>query len=257
MHHTLLQIFMDYFSFECFVYGTQAAPLYMSEVAPFKWRGRLTYLFQLSLSIGAFCANVINYGTSRLVPNGWRISLGLAGIPAIIITISGIILSDTPNSLVHRGKQEAGRKVLERMRGITNVDIEFEDILIASNQKSSEERNAFKNVLKGKSIPPLIVSCIFQIFSQFTGINDLTFYSPVLFSTLGFKSGGALFTAVVLAGISTLAILVGLLLVDKVGRKALLIEGNVQMFFSLVSNIQKLKPNNFIPFVKYILVSYK
>jgi hypothetical protein len=88
--------------------------------------------------------------------------LGLAGIPAIIITISGVILSDTPNSLVHWGKQQAGRKVLERMRGITNVDIEFEDILIASNQKSSEERNALKNVFKGKSIPPLIVSCIFQ-----------------------------------------------------------------------------------------------
>jgi sugar porter (SP) family MFS transporter len=216
-------------------FSNQAAPLYMSEVAPFKWRGRLTYLFQLSLAIGAFCANVINYGTSRLVPNGWRISLGLAGIPAIIITISGIILSDTPNSLVHRGKQEAGRKVLERMRGITNVDIEFEDILIASNQKSSEERNAFKNVLKGKSIPPLIVSCIFQIFNQFTGINDLTFYSPVLFSTLGFKSGGALFTATVLTGLSIFSVLVGLSLIDKVGRKALLIEGNVQMFLSAVA----------------------
>jgi hypothetical protein len=175
---------MDYFSFECFVYGMQAAPLYISEVAPFKWRGRLTYLFQLSLSIGAFCATMINYGTSRLVPNGWRISLGLAGIPAIIITISGIILSDTPNSLVHRGKQEAGRKVLEKMRGITNVDIEFEDILIASNQRSARGSNSFKNVWKGKSIPPLIVSYIFQIFNQFTGINDLTLYSPVLFSTL-------------------------------------------------------------------------
>jgi sugar phosphate permease len=100
LHQTLLQIFLDYFSFECFVYGTQAGPLYISEVAPSKCRGRLTYLFQLSLSIGAFCATMINYGTSRLVPNGWRISLGLAGIPAIIITISGIILSDTPNSLV-------------------------------------------------------------------------------------------------------------------------------------------------------------
>jgi hypothetical protein len=74
---------------------------------------------------------------------------------------------------------------------------------------------------------------------------------------LGFKSGGAHFAAIVLAGISTLAILVGLLLVDKVGCKALLIEGNVQMFLSLVSNIQKMKPSNFVPFVKYTLVSYK
>jgi hypothetical protein len=165
----------------------------------------------------------------------------LAGIPAIIITISGIILSDTPNSLVHRGKQEAGRKVLERMRGITNVDIEFEDILIASNQRSARESYAFMNVWKGKSIPPLIVSCIFQIFNQFTGINDLTFYSAILFSTLGFKSGGALFTATVLTGLSIFSVLVGLSLIDKVGRKALLIEGNVQMFLSTVSNIQKIE----------------
>jgi hypothetical protein len=119
------------------------------------------------------------------------------------------------------------------------VDIEFQDILIASNQKSSEERNAFKNVLKGKNIPPLTVSCIFQTFNLFTGILDLTFYSPVLFSTLGLKSGGALFTTIILARISTLAILVGLLLANKVGCKTLLIEGNVQMFLSLVSNIHK------------------
>ncbi len=128
------------------------------------------------------------------------------------------------------------------MRGITNVDIEFEDILIASNQRSARGRsNAFKNVWKGKSRPPLIVSCIFQIFNQFTGINDLTLYSPLLFSTLGFKSGGALFTATVLTGLSIFAVLVGLSLIDKVGRKALLIEGNVQMFLSTISNIQKIQ----------------
>jgi hypothetical protein len=107
------------------------------------------------------------------------------------------------------------------------VDIEFQDILITNNQKSSEETNAFKNVLKGKNILPLTVSSIFQIFNLFI---NLTFYSPVLFSTLGFKSGGALFTAIVLIGISTLAILVGLLLADKVGRQTLLIESNEQMF---------------------------
>jgi len=121
------------------------------------------------------------------------------------------------------------------------VDIEFEDILIASNQRSARGSNCFKNVWKGKSIPPLIVSCIFQIFNQFTGINDLTLYSPVLFSTLGFKSGGALFTATVLTGLSIFSVLVGLSLIDKVGRKALLIEGNVQMFLSTVSNIQKIQ----------------
>jgi hypothetical protein len=124
------------------------------------------------------------------------------------------------------------------------VDIEFQDILITNNQKSSEETNAFKNVLKGKNKPPLIVSCIFQVFNL---LINLTFYSPVLFSTFGLKSGGALFTPIVLVRFPALAILVGLLLIDKVGRKTLLIEGNEQMFLSLVSNIQKLKPNNFIP----------
>jgi hypothetical protein len=229
------------------VCGEQAAPLYLSEMAPFKWRGSLNYLFALGITMGAFFADLINYGTAKMARNGWRVSLGLGGVPAILITIAGIALSDTPNSLIQRGKQEEGKAVLRRIRGVENVDVEFEDILIAGNHKSREGIAAFKDVFKGKSLPPLIVSCLFQIFNQFTGSNDVSFYAPVLFSTLGFKSDGALYSAVILAGTAILATLVGLFLVDRLGRRALLMLGNLQMFISLVSNF-----NNF-PFAKYLL----
>jgi hypothetical protein len=229
------------------VCGEQAAPLYLSEMAPFKWRGSLNYLFGLGVTVGAFLANLINYGTAKMARNGWRVSLGLGGVPAILITIAGIALSDTPNSLIQRGKHEEGKAVLRRIRGVENVDVEFEDILIAGNHESREGIAAFKDVFKGKSLPPLIVSCLFQIFNQFTGSNDLSFYAPVLFSTLGFKSDGALYSAVILAGTTILATLFGLFLVDRLGRRALLMLGNLQMFISLVSTF-----NNF-PFAKYLL----
>jgi hypothetical protein len=229
------------------VCGEQAAPLYLSEMAPSKWRGSLNYLFALGITTGAFFANLINYGTGKMARNGWRVSLGLGGVPAILITIAGIALSDTPNSLIQRGKQEEGKAVLRRIRGVENVDVEFEDILIAGNHKSREGIAAFKDVFKGKSLPPLIVSCLFQIFNQFTGSNDVSFYAPVLFSTLGFKSDGALYSAVILAGTAILATLVGLFLVDRLGRRALLMLGNLQMFISLVSNF------NTFPFAKYLL----
>ncbi len=228
------------------VCGEQAAPLYLSEMAPFKWRGSLNYLFGLGVTVGAFFANLINYGTAKMARNGWRVSLGLGGVPAILITIAGIALSDTPNSLIQRGKQEEGKAVLRRIRGVENVDVEFEDILIAGTHKSREGIAAFKDVFKGKSLPPLIVSCLFQIFNQFTGSNDLSFYAPVLFSTLGFKSDGALYSAVILAGTTILATLFGLFLVDRLGRRTLLMLGNLQMFISLVSTF-----NNF-PFAKYL-----
>ncbi|CAK9212262.1 unnamed protein product [Sphagnum troendelagicum] len=216
-------------------FSNQAAPLYLSEMAPFKWRGSLNYLFGLGVTVGAFCANLINYGTAKMGRNGWRVSLGLGAVPAILITIAGIALSDTPNSLIQRGKQEEGKAVLRRIRGVENVDVEFEDILIAGNHESREGIAAFKDVFKGKSLPPLIVSCLFQIFNQFTGSNDLSFYAPVLFSTLGFKSDGALYSAVILAGTTILATLFGLFLVDRLGRRALLMLGNLQMFISLIA----------------------
>ena len=91
-------------------------PLYLSEIAPPKWRGTLNLLFQCFTIFGILAAACINYGTVR-THWGWRLSLGLAAVPAMILGLGALLLPDSPNSLVFRGKIEQGRKVLEGYRG--------------------------------------------------------------------------------------------------------------------------------------------
>ncbi|KAI3725038.1 hypothetical protein L1987_64811 [Smallanthus sonchifolius] len=114
-----------------------AIPLYLSEMAPTHLRGGLNMMFQLATTLGIFSANMINYGTSNLDQWGWRLSLGLAAAPALLMTVSGIFLPETPNSLIEQGSREKGRKVLERIRGTQHVDAEFEDMIDASEMANS------------------------------------------------------------------------------------------------------------------------
>lgn len=214
-------------------FANQAVPLYLSEMAPSKWRGALNILFQLAVTIGILFANLVNYGTEKMKSHGWRVSLAIAGIPAVMITLGGIILPDTPNSLVQRGHPESGRKVLKRIRGVEDVDVEFEDIVTASNEAATV-KHPFRNILQQRNRPQLVISMLLQFFQQFTGINAIMFYAPVLFQTLGFGNSAALYSSVIVGAVNVLSTVVAVVLVDRVGRRWLLLEACVQMFVAQV-----------------------
>jgi MFS family permease len=230
----------------------------VSEIAPFKWRGNLNFFVQVFVAIGSLIASLINYGNARTGNAfGWRISLGLAGIPAIMLTLASLLICETPNSLVQRGYQEKAKKILQRIRGTQDVEVEFEDILIAAKKStkhdhakvnqldtntmnsvsSSSSFNEFLNVLKSKtSQPALIISCLLQFFITFgTGALTISFYVPILLSTFDFKSTTSLFWSAMFVITMVLSTMVGSVLVDRLGRKQLLITCNFFMFICLVS----------------------
>jgi MFS family permease len=205
-----------------------------------KWRGGLNILFQLAVTIGILFANLVNYFTGKVAPEGWRISLGLAGIPAALLTIGGIFLPETPNSLVQRGKLEAGRTVLRKIRGIDNVETEFKDLQIAATALDAEYliKNPFKNILlQPRCRPQLIISVLLQFFQQFTGINAIMFYAPALFQTLGFASNASLYSAVITGAVNVLSTVAAIVVVDKVGRRILFLEAGFQMFIAQVRQV--------------------
>ncbi|KAH7653817.1 Sugar/inositol transporter protein [Dioscorea alata] len=214
-------------------FANQAVPLFLSEIAPTRIRGGLNILFQLNVTIGILFANLINYGTSKIHPWGWRLSLALAGIPALLLTIGSLVVVDTPNSLIERGKLEEGKAVLKRIRGTDNVEPEFNEILEAS-RIAQQVKHPFRNLLRRRNRPQLIISILLQIFQQFTGINAIMFYAPVLFNTLGFKNDASLYSAVITGAVNVLSTVVSIYCVDRVGRRALLLEAGVQMFLSQV-----------------------
>uniref|UniRef100_N1R5B3 Sugar transport protein 5 n=1 Tax=Aegilops tauschii TaxID=37682 RepID=N1R5B3_AEGTA len=98
-------------------FTNQAAPVYLAETAPAKWRGAFTTGFQLFLGIGNLAANLTNYGAARIPRWGWRLSLGLAAVPAAVIFVGALLIPDTPSSLIVRGRVEQARAALRRTAG--------------------------------------------------------------------------------------------------------------------------------------------
>ncbi|CAN6459770.1 unnamed protein product [Victoria cruziana] len=209
-------------------FGNQAVPLYLSEMAPAHLRGGLNMMFQLATTLGIFTANMVNYGTEKLRPWGWRLSLGLAAVPALFMTVGGLLLPETPNSLIERGHEEEGRRVLERIRGTRNVGAEFQDMVDASELANAIE-HPFRNILEKRNRPQLVMAIFMPMFQILTGINSILFYAPVLFQSMGFGGNASLYSSVMTGAVLASSTLVSIATVDIVGRRALLIGGGIQM----------------------------
>ncbi|KAK7246596.1 hypothetical protein RIF29_41465 [Crotalaria pallida] len=210
-------------------FANQAVPLYLSEMAPYKYRGALNIGFQFSITIGILVANVLNYFFAKINGGwGWRLSLGGAMVPALIITIGSLILPDTPNSMILRGERNAAKAHLKRIRGVDNVDEEFYD-LVAASEASKQVDHPWRNLFQRKYTPHLTMATLIPFFQQLTGINVIMFYAPVLFNSIGFKNDASLMSAVITGLVNMFATIVSIYGVDKWGRRALFLEGGVQM----------------------------
>lgn len=206
----------------------QSVPVYLSEMAPAQIRGALNIGFQMAITIGILMANLLNYAFAKMDHNGWRYSLGVAAVPAVIMTVGSIFLPDTPNSLIERGKQEKARQMLQKIRGTDNVDDEFQDLLEAS-EVAKQVEHPWKNITQKQYRPQLVITLLIPFFQQFTGINVIMFYAPVLFKTLGFGDDASLMAAVITGLVNVFSTLVSIFTVDKFGRRALFLEGGIQM----------------------------
>ncbi|XP_021740192.1 sugar transport protein 5 [Chenopodium quinoa] len=211
-------------------FTNQATPLYLSEVAPPKWRGAFNTGFQFFIGIGVVTANCINYATAKKAW-GWRLSLGFAVIPAAIMTLGVLIIPDTPNSLVERGKMEEAEKSLEKARG-GNIDVtaEFAELIKATELAKAAKEEPFQTIFERHYRPHLVLAILIPFFQQITGINVIAFYAPVLFQSVGLGSDSALIAAIILGVVNLGSILVSTFLVDRFGRRFLFLEGGAQMF---------------------------
>ncbi|XVE92928.1 hypothetical protein REPUB_Repub01dG0146000 [Reevesia pubescens] len=216
-------------------FANQSVPVYLSEMAPAKIRGALNMGFQMAITVGILVAGLINFGTSKIEGGwGWRVSLALAAIPAIMMTIGSLFLPDTPNSILERGHTEKAKEMLQKIRGTENVDREFQDLFDAS-EAAKKVQNPWRNIIQPRYRPQLVVCILIPFFQQLTGINVIMFYAPVLFKTLGFGDEASLMSAVITGTVNVLATFVSIFTVDKFGRRALFLEGGTQMIISQIA----------------------
>ncbi|KFM26855.1 H(+)/hexose cotransporter 2 [Auxenochlorella protothecoides] len=213
-------------------FANTAVPMYLSEVAPAQYRGGLNILFQFAVTFGILVAGLVNYGTQNFAA-GWRVSLGLAGAFAIVLGVGSLVLPESPNSLVERGKVARGRAVLQRLRGVEDVEAELEDMIEATEEASRVTlRQSYSFMFHRANAPQLIIDIIIQFFQQFTGINAIMFYVPVLFNSLGTSRKTSLLNTIIINCINCASTMVAVLLVDRFGRRFFLLEAGVQMFVS-------------------------
>ncbi|KAF9678731.1 hypothetical protein SADUNF_Sadunf07G0066000 [Salix dunnii] len=210
-------------------FANQSVPIYLSEMAPAKIRGALNIGFQMAITIGILAANLINYGTSKIKEGyGWRISLAIAAVPAIMMIVGSFFLPDTPNSILERGHPEKAKKMLQKIRGTNNVEAEFQD-LVAANEHAKKVEHPWKNVLQPRYRPQLVICILIPFFQQLTGINVINFYAPILFKTLGFGDDASLMSAVITGIVNVICTAVSIYSADRFGRRILFLEGGIQM----------------------------
>ncbi|KAJ9539748.1 hypothetical protein OSB04_026254 [Centaurea solstitialis] len=222
----------------------QSVPLYLSEMAPTRYRGAFNMDFEFCVGVGVLATNLLNYGTEKIKAGwGWRISLAMGAVPASILTIGALFLPETPNSLIqHDTDPNTAKKMLQKVRGTDDVEAEFDD-LVAANETSKTIEHPFRNIMKRKYRPQLVMSILIPFFQQVTGINVVLFYAPILFRTIGFGESASLMLAVVMGLVGLTTTFISLLIVDRIGRRTIFAIGGVQMFISqmLIGSIMAAK----------------
>ncbi|XP_051206556.1 sugar transport protein MST8 [Lolium perenne] len=214
-----------------------ASPLYISEMAPAQQRGMLNILFQFMITIGILSASLANYFTAKFIGGwGWRVGLALGAVPGGVIALGSLAIPDTPISLLSRGETETARAVLSQIRGIGPDDVrqEFDD-LVSACEESKAVVNPWRELfIGGRYKPQLVFALTVPFFQQLTGINVIMFYAPVLFKTMGFRQDASIVSSVITGLVNVFSTFVALCTADKVGRRALFLQGGTQMIISQI-----------------------
>lgn len=206
----------------------QCGPLFLSELAPYHLRGAFNTQFQLFITIGILVAQLINYGNQHYTW-GWRLNLGLAGIPALLLIIGAALVPETPSHIVERGNIERGREVLQKIRGTDDVDAELDDLVDAARTAHNQTVNPWHAIFSRRYTPQLVILVALQAFNQLDGINSIMFYTPQLFSALGSGTSQALLTHVIIGVVNVVTTFVAVFTVDRLGRTFWMIEASAHM----------------------------
>lgn len=207
--------------------STIAAPAYISEIAPAKDRGRLVSLYQFNIVLGILVAFFSNYLLSGIGDNDWRWMLGVQAIPAIFYTLFVITIPESPRWLISQSRVEEAKKVMK----IISPDQDSE--LLATQMEEDYADAPKENIFMKKYRFPLTLAFLVAFFNQMSGINAFLYYAPRIFGEAGLGEKTALLSSIGIGVVNMVFTLVGVNLIDKVGRKKLMFIGSIGYIISL------------------------
>lgn len=210
--------------------ASSTVPLYISEVSPAKARGWQVSLFQLAITVGILAAYLVDYAFAAT--EAWRWMLGLAAVPGVLLGAGMLYLPETPRWLAKHADITVARRVLARIRGTENVETEIQEI--QATIAVSEEHGRWSDLLAPAVRPALALGIGLAIFQQITGINTVIYYAPTIIQKAGISSAsGAILATAGIGLVNVIMTVVSMWLIDRVGRRPLLLVGIAGMILTL------------------------
>lgn len=197
------------------------APMHISEISPANVRGRMTALFQFNVIFGILVAFISNYALSNIGEHAWRWMLGVGGLPAVAYFFLLYLVPESPRFLIKKQRSADARKVLAKIE-TGNIENEIADIEASMNEGRSQ-------LFSRKYSKPITIAFLVAMFNQFSGINAILYYAPRIFELTGLSSADSMLQPVMVGITNGLFTMVGLVVIDRVGRKKLLITGSIGM----------------------------
>ena len=208
--------------------STIAAPAYISEIAPAKDRGRLVGFYQFMIVFGILVAFLSNYLLEGIGPNDWRWMMGVEAFPALAYTAMVFFVPMSPRWLVSKDRVDEAKSVLQ----ILGSDLSIDD-LVKDHAHSQSVQGLSESVLDKKYRFPLTLAILLAFFNQFSGINAFLYYAPRIFEAAGLGASTALLSGIGVGVVNLIFTLIGINLIDRLGRKTLMYWGSFGYIVSL------------------------
>lgn len=233
------------------------APLYISEISPANQRGRLVAIFQFNIVLGILIAFLCNY----LIQLGaeetpWRLMMGVEGVPALLFVFLIMFVPRSPRWLiVKRGLHDEAKKVLALINSAT-VDESYNAIL--NSAKRNDQSTSKEPLFSKKYSVPLLLAFLIAFFNQWSGINAIIYYAPRIFELTGLGADSALLSTSGVGLINLIFTMIGMSLIDKMGRKKLMFIGSIGLIttLALVSNAFFTESFDFVPVYLFVYIAF-
>ncbi|PKQ44365.1 sugar porter family MFS transporter [Confluentibacter flavum] len=208
--------------------STIAAPAYISEIAPAKDRGKLVGLYQFNIVFGILVAFFSNYLLNNIGENAWRWMVGVEAFPAAIYTIFALTIPKSPRWLLTKFRNSEAKSVLQ----IINPDQDPEKLMLEIKDEM-ENTVPNENIFLKKYRFPLILAFLMAFFNQLSGINALLYYAPRILTEAGLEESSALLSSIGVGVTNLIFTLLGIFLIDRLGRKQLMFICSIGYIISL------------------------
>ncbi len=231
--------------------STIAAPAYISEIAPAKKRGRYVALYQQSIVIGILIGLFSNYILQDMGEEPWRYMIGAELIPALLYSVIILFVPKSPRWLIIKGRIEEAKEIM-----LINQKKEEIDALIEEISKTNSICR--ESIFMKKYRFPLLLAFFIAFFNQFSGINALLYYAPRIFEEAGLGRSIALLSSVGIGVVNVVFTLIGIALIDRIGRKKLMYFGSIGYIISLscvALSFQFQWDGNLIPIFLFLFIA--